>query len=121
MSKNTNVAGRLLTAAAESAANYLKGIYGPRSLKRIVSAGVIVLSQLSPEQREQAMAAADGVQQESSSNPKSIREVLRKVAATEKQTPGTIIKILSGKDSLLEEFQKAVGSPQVEKKKARGG
>lgn len=56
----TKRSDRILTEAAESAVESLKKTYGPRSLKRIISAGVLALNDLTAEEREYYCALAAG-------------------------------------------------------------
>ncbi len=55
-----------------------------------------------------------------SSSAESIRQTLREMINAEKKTPGTIIEILSEKDSTLaNEFRKALGPELTKKKKIK--
>lgn len=118
MSEKTTRADRFLTETAKAAAEYLKGIYGPRSLKRILSAGVIVLSRLSSDQREQAMAAIDTQQTNEADTPQENIQKLKNILKTAES-----IRLLSPEESkLANDIRQALGpKPSKQKEKTKRG
>lgn len=118
MEKKTTRADRFLTETAKAAAEYLKEIYGPRSLKRILSAGVIILSHLPSDQREQAMAAIDTPQIDEADTPQENIQKLKNILKTTES-----IRILGPEESkLADKIRQALG-PELprQKEKAKRG
>lgn len=93
-SENDDMAGRTdaLTEIAKPIADRLFAHCG--SLKRILSAGVLALDALPPEERERFMAAAIGARYESPQSVKAQNALIVFKEMLANTPPGDIIKIL---------------------------
>ena len=105
----------------------LAPVYG---LKNILSAGLLLFSRLSDSDQKKIVAELNqmvdidisAIQSRYFSNAQSIRNVLREITLIEKQSPGTIVKILGEKDSaLVDDFRKTLGPEPQKKQKAKRG
>jgi len=99
------------------------------SLKNILSAGLLLFSRLSDGEQKKIVAELNqmvdidisAIQSRYFSNAQSIRNVLREITLIEKQSPGTIVKILGEEDSaLVDDFRKALGPEPQKQKRKRG-
>jgi hypothetical protein len=104
------------------AAECLKNLRHRDNLTNIISAGIILFSKLSAEEKEKAIAEAYNEEVESSSPIQTVRDKLKEITKAEQQTPGTLIEILSEEDfALADEIRKALGPKLAQKKSAKGG
>jgi len=110
---------QVLVESVRPVAERLERIY---SLQSILSAGILVLDRLSPEEREKAIAEANGLKPEKAPK-KSWRETIegiKQLTIAEKEQPGTIIKVLSKEDQArLAEFRKLIGPEPKKQKKPK--
>lgn len=101
-----------LTDPARQAAERLVKYTG--SMKIVLSAGLIALSKLTAEQREQMIAEANGILPEETEQPENINHAIRTVVQVMSGS-GKKIEILPEEYTQLKEFIKETFGPKRKK------